>query len=113
MALRGKDRLIARAREIVLSNLDAMDAFVRAQPGAFGWRRPRGGSVGLARLEVGEPASVFADRLVRATGIMLLPSTVFDYGDVHVRLGFGRRDFPDALAELGAYLNGSLDVERA
>jgi aspartate/methionine/tyrosine aminotransferase len=56
--------------------------------------------VGLARLDRQEPASIFCERLVREAGVMLVPSSLFDYGDRHVRIGFGRADFPEALDEL-------------
>lgn len=60
--------------------------------------------MGLARLDRREPASVFCERLVRDAGLMLVPSTLFDYGDRHVRIGLGRADFPEALRELRHWL---------
>jgi hypothetical protein len=35
---------------------------------------------------------------------MLLPSTVYDYDDCHVRFGFGREKLPEGLKELEAHL---------
>jgi len=35
----------------------------------------------------------------------MAPSTVFDYGDQHVRIGFGREDLPEVLDRFGDYLN--------
>ena len=35
---------------------------------------------------------------------MLLPSTVFDYGDTHVRVGLGRASFGEALAAVEEWL---------
>jgi hypothetical protein len=37
---------------------------------------------------------------------MLLPSTVFEWGDSHVRFGFGRTSLKEALAALERYLMG-------
>ena len=37
---------------------------------------------------------------------MLLPSTVYEWGDSHIRFGFGRTSFPDALESLEQYLKG-------
>lgn len=31
-------------------------------------------------------------------GILLLPSTLYEYGDSHFRLGFGRKNLPEALS---------------
>ena len=36
---------------------------------------------------------------------MLLPATVYDYDDQHIRLGFGRKNLPEVLAALDAYLD--------
>lgn len=49
-------------------------------------------------------AEAFCERLVGDTGILLVPSSRFDYGDAHLRIGYGRRDLPEALDELEAYL---------
>ena len=39
-------------------------------------------------------------------GIMLLPSSVFQFGDEHVRIGLGRENMPDVLARLESALPG-------
>ncbi len=36
---------------------------------------------------------------------MLAPSRIFDFGDQHVRIGFGREDLPDVLDRFGEYLD--------
>jgi hypothetical protein len=38
---------------------------------------------------------------------MLLPSSIFEWGDSHVRFGFGRSSLPDALAALEAVRGSS------
>ena len=102
-AIRSRQAILERNRALVRRSLDAVDAFLAAKPGVFRWAKPAGGSVGLARL-LTEPASVFSDRLVREKSLLLLPSTLFDFGDEHVRFGLGRADFPEALDELRAWL---------
>jgi hypothetical protein len=39
------------------------------------------------------------------TGVLLLPSTVYQYGDGHFRLGLGRDDFAEGLRALDEYLS--------
>ena len=46
----------------------------------------------------------FCEELVQEAGIMLVPSRLFAYGDHHVRIGFGRENFPEVLARFGDYL---------
>jgi hypothetical protein len=36
--------------------------------------------------------------------VLLLPSSAFDYGDEHVRMGFGRANFAEALAHYETHL---------
>jgi aspartate/methionine/tyrosine aminotransferase len=108
IALRALDQVLARSRAIVSSNLAAADAFIGSHPEAFTWVRPRGSSTGFPRLVAGGPAGssadAFAARLVEKTGVLLLPSTTFGFGDSHFRLGLGRTDLPVALEAMGAFL---------
>ena len=50
-------------------------------------------------------AEAFCARVLEATGALVLPSTVYDYGDRHFRLGLGRADFGEGLAALEAFLS--------
>jgi aspartate/methionine/tyrosine aminotransferase len=105
VALRARERIIARNVGLVARNLEAFDAFLAAVPGLFAWSKPAAGSIGLARYCRPEPASRLCERLVREAGLMLVPSTFFgDDGDRHVRIGLGRADLPEALDELRAWL---------
>ena len=45
----------------------------------------------------------WAAQLVEATGVLLLPGSVFGHPGNHFRLGFGRTDLPEALAGLERY----------
>jgi aspartate/methionine/tyrosine aminotransferase len=103
IALKNASRLIARCREIVAANRPLLEALASREHGRFRWRAPLAGPVAFVRFEPGE-ASAFCERMATSAGIMLLPSTVFEWGDSHVRFGFGRRGFPQALAALDAYL---------
>jgi aspartate/methionine/tyrosine aminotransferase len=104
MVLRARDHIVARNRDLIRRNLDALDGALARVPGALRWSRPRAGSVGLAGLVVESSASRLCDDLLAETGILLLPSTMFDHGDRHVRLGFGRADFADGIDELLGWL---------
>lgn len=102
-AIRCRDAILERNRALVGKSLDAVDALIAAKPGVLRWARPDGASIGLARL-LTEPASALCDRLLREKSLLLLPSTLFDFGDAHVRFGLGRADFPEAIGELRAWL---------
>ena len=46
----------------------------------------------------------FSDSLVRETGIMTLPAEMFHYDGAFLRIGFGRKNFKEALDKLDAHL---------
>ena len=108
MALRRLERVVARTREIVDANLPLVDEFFERWRGTFEWVRPRGGSVGFPRL--GAPAAVedFARGLVEREGVLLLPGTIYGHPGNHFRLGFGRRNLPEALGRLDRFARETL-----
>ncbi len=42
--------------------------------------------------------------MVEKTGVLLLPGTLYEDQGNHFRIGFGRKNFPDALARLEEFL---------
>ncbi|HWX12823.1 MAG TPA: aminotransferase class I/II-fold pyridoxal phosphate-dependent enzyme [Trinickia sp.] len=113
IALRNRAALHRRSLEIIAANLRVLDAFLARHDALFRWQRPRAGSVGLIRYGGSEGTAKFCDEVVRGCGVMLLPSAELEFGDVHFRVGFGRRDMPEALARFEAYLESSTAANRA
>jgi aspartate/methionine/tyrosine aminotransferase len=107
IALRARDRVLARNRAIVAANLPLLDEFFERWTGTFEWVRPRGGSIGFPRLLADVPIDRFAEDLVRETGVLLLPGTVFADTGNRFRIGFGRTNLPAALERLEAYAGSS------
>ncbi len=103
LALRHRQRLIERNVGIILDNLALLDGFFERHARTFAWQRPKAGPIAFPRLRDGD-SEVFCQRLVREAGVLLLPGAVFDDEGDHVRIGFGRRDAPEALARLEAFL---------
>ena len=109
IALRARDRVLARSRGIVAANLEPLDAFFEDWADRFTWVRPRGGSIGFPRLTVpGVRIDDWAAALVEAEGVLLLPGSQFGYPGNHFRLGFGRTDLPQALDRLEAFARRTL-----
>jgi aspartate/methionine/tyrosine aminotransferase len=103
VALRARDRVLARNRAIIDANLPLLDAFFARTAGTFEWVRPRGGSIGFPRLAAEVPIDRFAEDLVRETGVLILPGTVFGDTGNRFRIGFGRTNLPTALDRLQTY----------
>jgi aspartate/methionine/tyrosine aminotransferase len=106
IGLRAADRLLARTMGIVRSNLRQLDGFFAEQSAWIEWVRPRASTVGFPRLRQDLDAEAFTAALVEAERVLLLPGSVFGHPGNHVRLGFGRRDLPEALAALGRFAAG-------
>ena len=109
IALRARDRVLARSREIVGANRATFDAFLAAHPGFATWVPPAGGSTGFPRLAA--PARErfggidgFAAALVERSGVLLLPGSTFGHPGDHFRIGLGRTGLPAALEALGRFL---------
>jgi aspartate/methionine/tyrosine aminotransferase len=97
IGLRAREVIVSEHLTRIRSNLSLLGRFFTDNPRFATCVLPRAGSVCLARLETGEPASAFCKRIVEDAGIMVVPSSVFEFGDRHIRIGFGRKTFPDVL----------------
>jgi aspartate/methionine/tyrosine aminotransferase len=53
---------------------------------------------------IGEDVESFCDTLVKTASVLLLPGTVYEDSGNHFRIGFGRKNLPDALARLEEFL---------
>jgi aspartate/methionine/tyrosine aminotransferase len=105
IAVRCRERIIARHQARIRKNMEVLEAFFAKQHKVFSWNRPLGGSVCFPRMLLFEDTFEFCEKLIRETGIMLVPSRLFQYGDHHVRTGFGRRNLPEAVELLSDYLD--------
>lgn len=104
LALRHRQVLLRRNRDIILNNLAVLDEFFGRYPELFEWQRPKAGPIAFPRWRGGDVEDFCHDLVTRA-GVLLLPGTAFDYAGDHFRIGFGRRNMPEALARLEAHLS--------
>ena len=88
----------------IKANISHFEQFHQRNPILFDFPKPSSGSTAFIKLNINESAMDFAERLVRDTGIMILPSETFEYGTSHVRIGFGRKNMPEILDMLEKYL---------
>jgi aspartate/methionine/tyrosine aminotransferase len=107
IALRARERVLARSRALLDGNLKLLDAFFARHADTFGWVRPRAGSVAFPRLLRDMPASAFCQALVEREGVLLLPGEVYDFPGNHFRLGLGRANLPEALSRLERFCQAS------
>jgi aspartate/methionine/tyrosine aminotransferase len=108
IALRARETILGGNLALVGRNLSKLDEFFERREGLLSWNAPAGGSIALVRLHGGRTSPEFCSEVLKRTGVLLLPSTAFDFGEKHFRVGFGRDDMPEALARLDEYLDSSL-----
>ncbi len=106
VALQHRQKLAARNVGIITDNLRTIDDLIGKHADLFSWIRPRAGSMAFPRY-LGGSIDGFCDKLVRGAGVLLLPGTVYDYHENHFRLGLGRLNLPQAVAELEHFILSS------
>ncbi len=107
MALRAKDRILKRNLDIIKNNLKLLDEFFVEHTRLFEWHRPKAGPIGFPKLKGGKKAAEFCLDLVEKKGVMLLPADQYDFEGNNFRLGFARKNMPEALAKLKEYIAGN------
>ncbi len=111
IGLRSRDKIIKRHLERISRNLDLLDGFFTKYQNLFEWVKPKAGTICFPKLKIQIGAYDFCQKVVDEAGIMLLPSTVYDYDDKHFRIGFGRENMAEALGKLDEYLQTKFKSE--
>ena len=104
LALRNKDKIISRNLGIIKRNLNLLDEFFNDYSHLFKWIRPKAGSIGYPRLLIKESSEKFCLNLLKEKNVLLMPSKYYNHDDNHFRIGFGRKNMPEALEKLKEYL---------
>lgn len=104
LALRHRGQISGRNLQIIHDNLSLLDGFFAARADRFEWVRPKAGPIAFPRL-IGENVEQFCHELVTSSGVLLLPGTMYDHPGNHFRLGFARKNMPQALAQLEQFLD--------
>jgi aspartate/methionine/tyrosine aminotransferase len=104
IALSHQEKFIAPNVAKIKRNIAAFEGFVKNHSEMIEFKRPIAGSTSFIRLNVHESALNYCERMVKESGIMLLPSEMFDYGISHARIGLGRENMPEVLARWDEYI---------
>lgn len=104
IALRGRDRILARNREILTTNLVAARAFFTAHDGLFRWIDPEGGPVAFPEWGGPTPVEEFCQRVLQQYGVLIAHGELFEHPGQNFRLGMGRLNFPEALGRLDEFV---------
>lgn len=81
LALRHRNKIIQRNRQIIVTNIDTCNQFFSSHGDLFNWKPPKGGTTAFPSLEGEIDVEVFCLDLLNKQGVLLLPSNYFDYGN--------------------------------
>ena len=95
-----RDRSITQIEQ----NLQLAEAFFQRWSRLFTWRRPMAGSTALVGMNV-LSVTEFASELAQKAGVLIQPAVTLGADDQHMRMGFGRAAFGEALDKFETYLN--------
>lgn len=104
ITLKNMDKILARNNQIVSENLQLLDNFIIQYSDLFEWVKPQGGCVGFVKYKGKEAVETFCDTLVKERGVLLLPALVYDHNANYFRIGFGRKNMPEALYRLEKFI---------
>lgn len=104
IALRAKEAILKRNQQITKDNLALLDSFYEKYPRHIRWVRPRGGCVGFPELTVNDSIENIAKRLAHEEGVLILPGSIYDWPGNFFRMGFGRKNMPQALEKFEKFM---------
>ncbi len=105
ITLRNKEKILNRNHGIMRDNIELLDGFFADYESLFEWVRPKGGCIGFPKLKSKTSVYDFAEDLLSEKGVVTLPNTVYDFDGNHFRMGFGRKNMPEALNLMKDFLN--------
>ena len=110
IALKIRDKIISRTKNIINTNLKILDKFFKKNENLFDWKIPDGGCIGFPKYKGKDGVKTFCEKLVKEKSVLLLPSHVYqsEIGKTpssNFRIGYGRINMPEALSEVEDFLN--------
>lgn len=104
IALNHSDYFINKNIEKIKRNISIFKDYIASQTPSdtlfTDFIPPKAGSVAFVKIKKGISSMEFSDRLVKSSGIMTVPSEIFDYRSGFIRVGFGRQNLPEILTLL-------------
>ncbi len=103
LALRNRSQILDRNLNIIRPNLALLDLFFEKYDHLFSWHKPNAGPISLVRLNFESNDLNFANQVIKEKSVLILPGYVFDFHGFF-RVGFGRKNLPEALSKFEEYI---------
>lgn len=104
IALRAKDKILKRNREIMLNNLEILDSFMKRHQKLLSWDRPQSGTMAVVKLLLPVSVEKFTEELVEKMGVLIMPGPVFNLEGNFFRIGFGKKNMREVLNHFEQFL---------
>lgn len=109
IALRNRDKLLARNCALVDENLAKLDEFFKRHGALFDWQTPDGSCMAYPRYNGADGVENFCKTLVEESGVLLLPGSIYESAltgtlEGRFRIGYGRTGMADGLAAMDAHI---------
>ena len=107
LALENYGRILARNNAIVEENIALFNAFVN-EHSWLSWHAPKAGLLATVKFDVailGENSMLdWAKQFTEATGVLLLPTSLFGLDGPYCRFGLGQKNFSQGIQRLAQYV---------
>jgi len=104
IAVRATDQLLARNLALIRANVAHAARFCARPPQRFRWLPPQGGSIAFPAYLGPGSVDDWCQSVLDQQGVMIVPASIFDYPGSHFRVGLGRANFPEAVAQVETHL---------
>ena len=104
VALRNAGRILARNLAIARANRQELMAFAARRPDLWSVQAPPRGVLAFGRWLGKGTTSELSARALQQLELLVVPSPFFDFGDRHVRFGYGGTTFAANLATFESFV---------
>jgi aspartate/methionine/tyrosine aminotransferase len=104
IALTHGDKILKRNIEIIRENLALAETFFNKFDKLFINNPPQCGPIAFHKIKPDIGINGFCEDLVRDSGVLLLPATIYEYPGPYFRMGYGRKNFAESLHKFEEYL---------
>ncbi len=106
IALDNSDVILKMTKKIIFENLIYLVKFFDKYKEHFNFIYPKGGSVAFPSFY--KDTDRLSRELIEFKGVLLMPSSMFEYDKRHFRIGFGRKNMKEALSLFDQYCQQTL-----
>ena len=104
IALNNIDKFLQPNSKKIKKNIALFKEFVENNPIISSFVPPKAGSTSFVELNIKESSLDFSNEMVKKTGIMTVPSEMFEHPGKYIRVGFGRENLTETLNRFNDYL---------